>query len=61
MPYWTQMRLAQTERAVELLDRRLRRALGQQHLGRIARDHAQDDEDQQGDADERQRRLPEPP
>ena len=43
-------RLLQAELAVQLIDRRLRRALGQQHLGRIAGHDAQDDEDQQRDA-----------
>src|SRR3989442_376951 len=52
---------ARPEVAAHLPHRRSRRALGQQHLGGIARDHAQDDEDQDRDADEGDRRLPEPP
>src|SRR5438874_744513 len=54
-------RLAQAEVTVQRLHRGLRGALGQQHLGGITRDDAQDDEDENRDADERDRGLPEPP
>ncbi len=54
-------RLAQPELAVQLVDGGLGRALGQEHPGGIARQDAEDHEDQHRHAEQGEGRLREPP